>query len=150
MVWGNGYMGLFKSNEEKQALKEHQKKLKAAGRTKLMFMDYVNGHPNLPANRMISIIQDLEKNTLTLSGNLITVTKLEWDEKGSRSVGKAAVGAIVGGVLTGGIGLIAGAAIGGKKNDNSLAILTCTDGTVEYTIYLRANAEKYQKLVSLL
>lgn len=139
-------MGLFSSKE----VKEHQKKLKAVGRLNFMFIDYVGGHPKLKANRMINVIQDLEKNTLTLSGNLVTVTNLEWDEKGTRSVGKAAVGAIVGGALTGGLGLIVGAAIGAKKKDNSMITLTCHDDSVEYTIYLRANAEKYQKLVSLL
>jgi hypothetical protein len=143
-------MGLFKSKEENNAIKEHQAKLKAAKRTGVMFIEHVGGHPKLPANTTINIMQGLEKNVLSLSGNTLTVTKLEWDEKGTRNVGKAAAGAIVGGVLTGGLGLIAGAAIGAKKKDNSLAILTCMDDTVEYTIYLRADAEKYQKLISFL
>lgn len=39
----------------------------------------------------------------------------EIDEERFRSGGKAAVGAIIGGVLTGGIGLLAGAAIGGRR-----------------------------------
>lgn len=46
-------------------------------------------------------------------------------QKGSsRSVGKAAAGAIVGGVLTGGIGAVAGAALGGRKKDDSLLVVT--------------------------
>lgn len=40
-----------------------------------------------------------------------------------RSGGKAAAGAIVGGVLTGGVGAIAGAAIGGRRKDDSTAML---------------------------
>ena len=41
-----------------------------------------------------------------------------------RSAGKAATGAIIGGVLTGGIGLLAGAAIGGKRRkENQLYLL---------------------------
>lgn len=41
------------------------------------------------------------------------------DEKHTRSAGKAAAGAIVGGILTGGVGAVAGAAIGGRKKDES-------------------------------
>ncbi|UKS85971.1 hypothetical protein JQW68_19190, partial [Pseudosulfitobacter pseudonitzschiae] len=37
------------------------------------------------------------------------------DEEKFRSGGKAVVGALVGGVLTGGIGLLAGAAFGGRR-----------------------------------
>lgn len=143
-------MGFFKSKEEKQELKEHHQKLKAVGRTGIMFIEHVGGLPNLPANTTINIIQGIEKNTLSLSGNLITVTKLEWGEKAARSVGKAATGAIVGGLLTGGLGLIAGAAIGARKKDVSVITLSCTINEVEYTVYLRADAEKYQKLITFL
>lgn len=44
-----------------------------------------------------------------------------------RSGGKAAAGAIVGGVLTGGLGAIAGAAIGGRRKDDSTATLDFMD-----------------------
>lgn len=40
-----------------------------------------------------------------------------------RSGGKAATGAIVGGLLTGGVGAIAGAAIGGSRKDDSIATI---------------------------
>ncbi|MNC06609.1 hypothetical protein D3C75_541260 [compost metagenome] len=147
-------MGLFKTNPEKQAKKEqakqHRLALQAAGRTKGVMINYIGGHPNVEANSLIGISQGIEKNTLNLNGNLITVTAIEWDEKGQRSAGKAAAGAIIGGALTGGVGLIAGAAIGGKQKDNSVAIVTCTDGVIEYIVYLRADAEKYQKLVEML
>ena len=46
---------------------------------------------------------------------------------GTRNIGKAAAGAIVGGVLTGGIGLIAGGAIGGCKKDTSKAEIVFAD-----------------------
>lgn len=38
----------------------------------------------------------------------------------TRSGGKAAAGAIIGGALTGGVGAVIGAAIGGRKKDDSL------------------------------
>ena len=46
------------------------------------------------------------------------------DKEVYRSAGKAAAGAIAGGLLTGGIGLIAGAALGGKRrNKNELLLI---------------------------
>lgn len=41
------------------------------------------------------------------------------EEKHTRSAGKAAAGALIGGALTGGAGAIVGAAIGGRKKDDS-------------------------------
>lgn len=43
------------------------------------------------------------------------IIELSLNQEIFRSAGKAAAGAIIGGVLTGGIGLIAGAALGGKR-----------------------------------
>lgn len=45
-----------------------------------------------------------------------------------RSGGKAAAGAIIGGVLTGGIGLIVGAAIGGRKRKTASYLIRLDDG----------------------
>jgi len=49
------------------------------------------------------------------------------EQSETRSAGKAAAGAIVGGVLTGGFGAIAGAAVGGRKKDNSTFWLDFAD-----------------------
>ena len=51
--------------------------------------------------------------------NFEDITALSFDEKTTRSAGKTAAGAIIGGFLTGGVGLIAGAAIGARKKDAS-------------------------------
>lgn len=51
----------------------------------------------------------------------------EIDNESYRSAGKAAVGAIVGGVLTGGIGLIAGAALGGRKRKTASYLIRFDD-----------------------
>jgi hypothetical protein len=145
-------LGFFKIKEEKRTIKDTRAAYKAAGRQMMPVMiEHVGGYPGLPANSSTVVAQGLEKNNIRMNDNkTLTVKSLEWDEKGQRSAGRAAAGAIVGGVLTGGLGLIAGAAIGGKNNDNSLAIMTCTDGVADYTVYFRADAEKYQKLASLL
>lgn len=46
---------------------------------------------------------------------------------GERNVGKAAAGAIVGGLLTGGIGALLGGALGGRKKNTSTATLVFAD-----------------------
>lgn len=45
-----------------------------------------------------------------------------------RSGGGAALGAVIGGVLTGGIGLLAGAAFGGRKRYDATYLITFKDG----------------------
>lgn len=56
-----------------------------------------------------------------------------------RSAGKAATGAIIGGALTGGIGLIAGAALGGKRRkDNELKLEVLHNGQ-NCDIHLKSN-----------
>lgn len=52
------------------------------------------------------------------------ITEIGLNQETYRSAGKAATGAIIGGVLTGGIGFIAGAAIGGKRRkENELTLV---------------------------
>lgn len=50
------------------------------------------------------------------------------DREAYRSAGGAAAGAIIGGLLTGGIGLIAGAAIGGRRKKEASYLVRFTDG----------------------
>lgn len=50
------------------------------------------------------------------------------DEETYRSGGKAVAGAVIGGVLTGGIGLLAGAALGGRRRKEGAYIVTFKDG----------------------
>ncbi|MFB7302568.1 hypothetical protein [Heyndrickxia sporothermodurans] len=150
-------MGLW--DEMKKSMKEEMEKSKEAhlsGRTKSMKLLYLGGHPKIKCGKNgkeVTVKQAPEANTLLINGNEVLATRLEWDEKGKRSGGKAAAGAIIGGVVTAPIfpvGAIAGAAIGGRKKDNSLAILTVSENNVEFTIYFRCSQKEYQKLASLL
>lgn len=50
------------------------------------------------------------------------------DSEVYRSTGGAAAGAIIGGLLTGGIGLIAGAAIGGRRKKEASYLVKFSDG----------------------
>lgn len=85
------------------------------------------------------------------SSNEYAVTDISWEEKSQRSVGKAAAGAIVGGVLTGGIGALVGAAIGGRSRDSSTAVITMQDQeSKEHKLYVKCNPKEYEALISLL
>ncbi|MED3571978.1 hypothetical protein [Cytobacillus praedii] len=76
-----------------------------------------------------------------------TVSSIEWDYQEGRSAGKAAVGAIGGGVLLGPLGLIAGAALGGKKNEVSTAVINFEEGGY---ILVRMTAKECEALHSWL
>jgi hypothetical protein len=80
------------------------------------------------------------------------ITHIEWEHKEGRSAGKAAVGAIGGGILAGPLGLIAGAALGGKKNEVSTAVLYLKDEQTEKEdhLYVRMKAKEYEALYSWL
>ncbi|MNL16079.1 hypothetical protein D3C87_1371020 [compost metagenome] len=140
-------MGFF--DKFKEDMKKATEEGKARGSGKAIRIDYLGGHPKVKSGSIL-VTSGSNKYTLNIDGNEILVTKIEWDEKGKRSAGKAAAGAIIGGALTGGIGLLAGAAMGGRKKDNSLAVVTFQDGPLESTIYFRCDHQEYQKLSSLL
>ena len=72
----------------------------------------------------------------------------EIEEETFRSGGKAAVGAIIGGVLTGGIGLIAGAAIGGRRRSEATYLIHFTDG--EYVAFTESKRKIVKALHALI
>lgn len=69
--------------------------------------------------RMVSEEKQYGEGVVKIKGRLYYFLGSHKEEKHTRSAGKAAAGAIIGGVLTGGLGAIAGAAIGGRKKDDS-------------------------------
>lgn len=70
----------------------------------------------------LKIMVGFSRKTITIRPDDILEVGL--NQETYRSAGKAAAGAIVGGLLTGGIGLIAGAAIGGKRRkENQLHLV---------------------------
>lgn len=66
------------------------------------------------------------------------------EEEAYRSGGKAAAGAIIGGVLTGGVGLIAGAAIGGRRRKSATVFIHFNDGA---HVYFEETSSKPAKLI---
>ncbi|MBM7600355.1 hypothetical protein JOC34_002746 [Virgibacillus halotolerans] len=81
--------------------------------------------------KMISQEKENGEGVVKVKGKLYYFLGSHKEEKHTRSAGKAAAGAIVGGVLTGGLGAIAGAAIGGKKKDDSLFFMDFMDFETE-------------------
>lgn len=71
-----------------------------------------------------------------------------WNQDSSRSVGKTATGAIVGGVLTGGIGALAGGAIGARKKDTSYATISLLriPDAVPIQLVIKCNQKKATEL----
>lgn len=122
---------------------------KDAGIIKTIKLEYLGGHPKIKG-KTIEICETSNSNTLKINRSEFVVTEIDWDEKHSRSAGKAAAGAILGGLATGGIGLIAGAAIGGKKKDESTVTISVTEGSVSYHIQVRCNQAEFAKLSSML
>lgn len=78
------------------------------------------------------------------------VVSIDWEEKETRSAGKAAAGAIAGGLLTGGWGLLAGAALGGRKQDKSTAVLELENDGRRHKLTVRCSPSELTKLNSWL
>lgn len=75
------------------------------------------------------------------------VTGLTWQENLKGSNGKLVAGGVVGGMLLGPLGIAAGALIGGKKKDKSIAVITVENGA---SIYVRCTEKEYEKLSKIL
>jgi hypothetical protein len=95
--------------------------------------------------------QELTFKWSMFSSKTVPVRSIDWQEKSESNAGEAIVGAIAGAVLSGGIGAVAGAAIGGRKQNTSTARLTILDDdNREQELYLRCNGKEYELLQRLL
>lgn len=95
---------------------------------------YLIGHPGWNVPRDVTLVVHrgairirgpLNKENIYFSAEKIRDISFEFQKK--RSGTSAATGALVGGVLTGGIGLLAGAAIGARAKDKSQIALLYED-----------------------
>lgn len=123
-------------------------------------LHYLGGHPEFPKAQEVTIERlghTLKIAAGGLFGKGITIPLTDIQgltmQKGyKRSVGKAAAGAIIGGVLTGGVGAIAGAAIGGRSRDNSVIVLTVDFDGMSVDLLFTGNnaARQYSAFSSLI
>lgn len=104
---------------------------------------YIIGYPGwdkkrdvtvLISNGAIRIKSSYPKGDIYI--NAKDITDISFDAKSKRSGARAATGALIGGVLTGGIGLLAGAAIGAAAKDKSEILLKFKEGNSEREVLL--------------
>ena len=112
-------------------------------------IEYLGGHPKVanPSKAVINIDKESKVIEIKHRGFSVPFTPIfimrgdikgvSYERAGSRSVGKTAAGAIVGGVLTGGVGLLIGGALGARKKDKSQLFLTIDYLGREFTVILK-------------
>lgn len=123
------------SEEQK---KESEKKQMTTG----FDVEYLGGYPQwlTPCKVNFSIENTsilLRKGSETFKIPKEDIVAISNEKSGHRSVGKTAAGALVGGVLTGGIGLIVGGALGARKKDTSEVFVTYKYNGAELTLNLK-------------
>lgn len=112
-------------------------------------IEYIGGHPFLTRPRKVNVIVDpiahevMLKEAKFVAPLSVTIKRddiidITYDEKSKRSIGKTAAGAVLGGVLTGGIGLIVGGAIGATRRDISNLYFTVNVAGRQHNIILKA------------
>jgi len=123
-------------------------------------VQYLGGHPDAATTGLTGLESDGD-NLLLCGGSkwepFLTIPKadiisLTLERSDTRSAGKAAAGAIIGGALTGGVGVVAGAALGGRKKDNSVIVLKVKYGAAEVDLLFSSGNTKqsYSLVASLL
>lgn len=121
-------------------------------------LTYLGGHPDLQGPVNVGVAAKEDAICLYRGTNPVVkiskadIINVSLDKASKRSLGKAAAGAIVGGVLTGGLGLLAGAALGGRKKDDSVIVITIKYGLATVDVLLGGDnvSKKYGQFVALL
>lgn len=83
---------------------------------------------------------------------LTAIRGVKLERASSRSVGKALAGAVVGGVLLGPLGLVAGTAMGARRKKESVIVLTVQQGPAEVEVLFGGEKAEghYPRLIQLL
>lgn len=118
---------------------------------------YIGGLPQLTKPQTITVTVNNKLRRLIFDPgfgtpayiNFEDIDDISLDEKSSRSAGRAATGAIVGGLLTGGIGLIAGGAIGARKKNRSILYITYKKGEKTLDVLLRPQGQTEKLYASI-
>lgn len=125
-----------------QLLEEQKKEAEKKQMTTGFDVEYLGGYPQwlTPCKVNFSIENTsivLRKGSETFKLPKEDIVAISNEKSGHRSVGKTAAGALVGGVLTGGIGLIVGGALGARKKDTSEVFVTYKYNGAELTLNLK-------------
>lgn len=105
---------------------------------------YLIGYPGWDSKKNVTVViakdamriaEPYTKNEIIIKAK--DILDVSFDAKSKRSGTRAATGALIGGVLTGGIGLLAGAAIGAQAKDKSELVLLFNEDGRERTVVLQ-------------
>jgi len=123
-------------------IKEKEKALEKSQMTSGFEIEYLGGYPEWVKPCKVNFSIDGSNIVLRKGTDKLTITKdnivsISNEKSGHRSVGRTAAGAVVGGVLTGGIGLIVGGALGARRKDTSEVFVTYKFNGVELTLNLK-------------
>ncbi len=125
-----------------ELIKEKKSDIKKRQMSTGFDVDYLGGYPKWPNPCKVNFSIDgssivLQKGSESFRIEKDEILAISNEKSGHRSVGKTAAGAIVGGVLTGGIGLIVGGALGARKQNTSEVFVTYKYNGVELTLNLK-------------
>lgn len=125
-----------------ELIEEKKKDIKKRQMSTGFDVDYLGGYPKWPNPCKVNFSIDgssivLQKGSESFRIEKDEILAISNEKSGHRSVGKTAAGAIVGGVLTGGIGLIVGGALGARKQNTSEVFVTYKYNGVELTLNLK-------------
>ena len=122
-------------------------------------LEYLGGHPNISRTGTCAVSREGDRLVIKTGGVFSSsmvgipvqnVTGLQLEKRDGRSLGKAVAGTVIGGALTGGIGALAGLAIGGRRHDQSVILMGVNIDGRQFTLAFHGDPRKYAQLGSLL
>lgn len=126
--------------EKFAVIEEKQRVLK----TKIpVVLELIGGMSGLP--KKVRIYRGLNDGEIKIEKRIVTLLTYQWGEKGERSVGKAATGAVIGSLIMPGIGTLVGGAMGSKKKDKSSLSLTVVEEGKEYQVLFRCDEDEFKE-----
>lgn len=113
---------------------------------KRVVFEVIGGKNLLPKStgNVYTMIEDKPEGVVTIKKKKYHFLGMNTNLAHKRSGGKAAAGAIIGGALTGGVGAIAGAAIGGRRKDDSTAMLDFMEADTKKVFSVQVKPAKNQ------
>jgi hypothetical protein len=110
-------------------------------------LTYIGGHPEIDKAYLVSVGREGDNLSIFRGARILasipvsSIKSTRLERADNRSLGKGALGAVAGGVLLGPLGLVAGGALGGRKKDASVIVVTIEYGKSEIEV-LFAGANK--------
>lgn len=117
---------------------------------KSIALKYLGGFNSIKAGKRVIIKQTGKPHHIKINGVEVKVLDLEWQKDSKRNLGKGVAGAVIGGALTGGLGALAGGAIGARRKDDSTAVLSFIHNDNEEYILIECDKKQFKKLSDII